>query len=423
MNKSEKERIREIIIHAVIPFVLIDVLLWSYFFSLGKAKGDGYYYIDTKGKIVNSRPFNGTGTPFNEDGIAFARQSSGQVAQHDGFMNTKGQIIGEYHSFQFDPQGAFTFPHIITTTSGLMEVIDKDMKIIASKEFGKGRMKCYSDFSNGASLVSIDRLDSSGVRFGYLNADLEWVLKPQYLLAYPFTDEKLAAVMDSATGKWGFIDLDGKFINDERYCRVSPFSGGYALVQKDEDGKAAYINTDGDYITSFVFDFDKSQKGFSEGMAYVKYFNEGGYGYINEKGEMAIDISFGDAGEFSHGLAPVKNEKYVYIDKTGKTVIDGDFIRISRFSKDGYAAVVQDDKYGIIDANGEWLFEPQFLVEDYDNSNESNTILACLGVNVDPPDVENGYCIVYLKNGQRVKKPKAKWLRWFTEKIESIRIA
>lgn len=104
-------------------------------------------------------------------------------------------------------------------------------------------------------------------------------------------------------------------------------------------------------------------------------------------------------------------------------MIDGDFIRISRFSKDGYAAVVQDDKYGIIDANGEWLFEPQFLVEDYDNSNESNTILECLGVNVDPPDVENGYCIVYLKNGQRVKKPKAKWLRWFTEKIERIRIA
>jgi hypothetical protein len=297
------------------------------------------------------------------------------------------------------------------------------LNVIVSKEYGKGRMRCYSDFSNGASLVSIEYFKSSRIRFGYLNADLEWVLEPQYLGAYPFTEERLAAVIDSKNGLWGFIDMDGKFINEERYYKVSSFSGGYALVQKDIDGKAAYINTKGEYITKFVFDFSKSQKGFSDGMAYVKYANEGGYGYINEKGEMAIDISFRDAGEFSHGMAPVKKEKCVYIDKAGNTVIDGNFSRIGRFSKDGYAAIVQDDKYGIIDTNGEWLFEPQFLVADNNNSYVFTNLQGYLGVDAIAPDVENGYCIVYLEKGQRVKKPKTKWLRWLTEKIESIRIA
>ena len=146
MNKSEKERIREIIIHFVIPFIIIDIFFCSYLFSFGEAKGDGYYYIDTKGKLVNSIAFYGKGTPFNEDGIAFARQSSGQFAHKDGLMNTKGKIIGEYSISQFDPQGSFTFPHIITNSSGFVEVIDKDMKVIASKEFEEGTLRCFSDF-------------------------------------------------------------------------------------------------------------------------------------------------------------------------------------------------------------------------------------------------------------------------------------
>ena len=79
------------------------------------------------------------------------------------------------------------------------------------------------------------------------------------------------------------------------------------------------------------------------------------------------------------------------------------------FSKDGYAAVIMDGKYGIIDTNGDWLFEPQFAIErpmkwedGFENMEPST------GFDVSAPDFQNGYCMVCLEKGQRVKRAKRK---------------
>ena len=234
---------------------------------------------------------------------------------------------------------------------------------------------------------------------GYVNTNGEWVIEPKYEKCRPFTKDGIAAVQNPESSLWGFIDSNGNELFDEWFYDVSDFSEGFALVQKDEDGKAAYINTKGEYITDFIFDYKDSQHGFSEGLAYVKLYGEKQYGYINEHGDMVIAPQYMSAGKFSCDLAPVGvfGRGDIYIDKNEKEVIDLDIDVLGyAFTKDGYATVYDFDKgkFGIIDTKGEWLFKPQFI--DYTGTLDSYSA----------PKLENGYCLVYLEEGQSIKKAK-----------------
>ena len=80
------------------------------------------------------------------------------------------------------------------------------------------------------------------------------------------------------------------------------------------------------------------------------------YGFIDKQGKFVIDPKFDFADSFSDGLAAVRigdeeSGKQSYIDSRGKIVITPQFDQISAFS-DGLAAVrVGDDntgKYGYI---------------------------------------------------------------------------
>ncbi len=403
------------IIIAVILFIIVDIFFGIRFvnniLSIGTAKESGYYYIDMSGRMVNSVAYMEAGTPFSEDGIAYAKgiPIQGKTYGAEGFIDEKGKVIKEGEFGQVNLEGSFSFP-IIIREYGRFKLIDKDMNVIAERqcEDSKGIWSCYSDIAGGLYLLSCDSFDS-GLQCGYMKSNLEWAIEPKFPGAFVFSEDKIAAVMDPETELWGYIDLDGKYISDERYYKTTPFSGGYALVQKEKNGNGAYINTKGEYITDFVFDFYASQAGFSEGLACVKYADKGGFGYINERGDIVIEPGYRDAGAFAHGLAPVQETDFKYIDKNGNTVIEGDFYWANSFSLDGYAAVIQDGKYGIIDTNGDWLFEPQFATRRPVNWEDGFEDLGLFkGLDVTAPNVENGYCIVCLEKGQRIKKPKKK---------------
>ena len=402
------------IIIAVILFIIADIFLGIRFansvLSIGTAKENGYYYIDINGKMVNSEAYMEEGIPFSKEGVAYAKgiPLPGKSYGTEGFINKKGKIIKEKLYSQIRLEDSFSFPLIIKEND-MFKLIDKDMNVIAEQPCDgmKGIWGCYSDASGGGLyLVSVESSDS-GMRCGYMKANLEWAIEPKFSGAFVFSEDKIAAVQDPETGLWGYIDLDGKYISDERYYKTTPFSGGYALVQKEKNGKGAYINTKGEYITDYVFDFYTSQVGFSEGLACVKYADKGGFGYINEQGDIVIEPRYREAGAFVHGLAPVKETSFKYIDKHGNTVIEGDFYWANHFSEDGYAAVIQDGKYGIIDTSGDWLFEPQFATRRPINWEDGFEDLGQLkGLDVTAPNVENGYCIVCLEKGQRIKKTK-----------------
>ena len=85
-----------------------------------------------------------------------------------------------------------------------------------------------------------------------------------------------------------------------------------------------------------------------------------GAGYINNEGDLIIEVQAATAGSFSEGMAVLSIDgKNGYIDKTGKIVIKPQFVRAEKFS--GGLAKVHPrtmDEYGYIDKAGKYVWQP-----------------------------------------------------------------
>ena len=376
----------------VVIVILFVIRLIMYWLSLGdKVELYGWYYIDTKGHVVNDQPYYYADGDYNKEGIVFVNHigfdtTSGKIERTAGFIDTEGNLIGNKTFKESDihtSPGEIEFP-VIFVKSGMLVLLDEHLRQVAELEetFGSKTFG-YLDFAEGLGEVCVV-IDGEDI-WGYINENAEWVIPPQFKSTREFTADGIARVTEYETGKEGYITRDGRWISDERYYAGKNFYGGYTLVQREENGPAAYINSNGQNITGFDYDFMYSSSGFSEGVAKVKPYDGDRYYLINEKGEKLFDRDFSYCGTFLNGLCLVGNDKskYGYIDINGNVIIDYKYDSASSFSDDGYAVVEINGKCGIIDKNGKWLYKPQF--------SEATTII-------------NGYARVKLDDDQRIRK-------------------
>ncbi|MCK5371155.1 MAG: WG repeat-containing protein, partial [Cyclobacteriaceae bacterium] len=97
---------------------------------------------------------------------------------------------------------------------------------------------------------------------------------------------------------------------------------------------------------------------FSEGLALIR--NGKKYGFINQKGDIAIKAEYDDANYFKEGLAAVmKNDNWGYINQTGEFVIEQRFDAAFPFSNN-FAVVKSGGKFGLINKNGDWVMAPTY---------------------------------------------------------------
>lgn len=221
-------------------------------------------------------------------------------------------------------------------------------------------------------------------KWGFIDVRGEWIIDNKYEEAYYFS-EGVAAV--KYYGSWGYINRHGQWVIQPAYRAAKPFREGLASVMKDE--KWGYINkkgvwhfepklkvvssfTDGKAIIKndegFVFinrDGDRILKHsferalpFSEGLAFVIY--NGYKGYIERNGNWLIKHDYQEAYSFSEGLALIKEgQKYGFIDQSGRLVIDTGFDDANYF-KEGLAAVQKNGAWGYIDQRGRIVIETRF---------------------------------------------------------------
>src|SRR6266404_3130217 len=205
-------------------------------------------------------------------------------------------------------------------------------------------------------------------------------------------------------GKWGYIDNTGKVVIKPQFAWAEEFSEGLAAFE-NEDGKHGYIDETGRVVIAPKFD---NWTEFSEGLAAVSVDFE--WGYIDKTGKWAIPPHFTVGRPFSDGLAlvgvalngkvsfPPGPQKHVFIDKTGKVVIDakddilnGTFsegvgtvqfitnhgvnavlidrtgkviVSVQEIETDGFSegltAAKKNSKWGYIDTSGRFAIEPQY---------------------------------------------------------------
>lgn len=84
------------------------------------------------------------------------------------------------------------------------------------------------------------------------------------------------------------------------------------------------------------------------------------WGFIDRTGKVIVPPQFKNAKEFSEGRAGVKvKDKFGFIDQTGKVVIPIQFDKVREFSE-GLAAVEIGRKWGFVDKSGKMVISPRF---------------------------------------------------------------
>lgn len=137
----------------------------------------------------------------------------------------------------------------------------------------------------GAGEPVFPQLNHKTEKWHYLDASGEIVLKitlPNISNMMPFS-EGMAAVQDSKTSLWGYINISGKWLIKPKYTDADSFKGGYALVSelckincnKNEDGILSdYVQHVIDMKDKIIIT-DRSQ----EEDIYTRYFFSGNLGH------------------------------------------------------------------------------------------------------------------------------------------------
>ncbi len=159
-----------------------------------------------------------------------------------------------------------------------------------------------------------------------------------------------------------YINSNGEsVIRNAKFDWGQPFSEGFAYVRFKENGKWGFINLDGKTIIEPKYE-DSYSSGFSDGLANVRENEK--HGYINKKGEVIIPFIYDWGYRFNDGYAIVKQgSRKFFIDKKGSilktekcTVVE----TINGGFKEGLAVVKVKKKYGLINLSGDFVISPKY---------------------------------------------------------------
>jgi hypothetical protein len=201
----------------------------------------------------------------------------------------------------------------------------------------------------------------SGKEFQYIDKECKIVINPQFKNATVFRDGLALVETSGDEPKFGFITEDGKYAINAQYKEATVFSDGLAWVVTENTAPAA-INKKGEI--KFTLQNAEEVRLFKNGLAAFSIANEEGeekWGFVNKEGKVVINPQFSSVSNFSDGKCGVRNSdgKWGFIDKEGKISINYQFDAAGDF-KNGKCIVTSANKDGVIDKEGKYIINPQF---------------------------------------------------------------
>jgi hypothetical protein len=212
-------------------------------------------------------------------------------------------------------------------------------------------------------------VESSTKLWGYIDVKGNLLISPQFKAACFFSSH-LAYVRDQE-GLVGFIDERGEWVIKPKYFDSLGFWAGWASVAQvkkpDQTLKWGVIDTLGATKIDFLFDFIGP---FNNGLARAQI--DGKWGYINIEGKWSIEPTYDWAGDIIDGIARVQTVTsnletgYIRIDNLSGlscpiAIQGGNRLTLGEDFSEGLAAVKQDDLWGYINQEGQWILKPQFV--------------------------------------------------------------
>jgi hypothetical protein len=198
-----------------------------------------------------------------------------------------------------------------------------------------------------------------GTKWGYINNDGIFVIKPQYDNAMDFQYNGLAIV--SKGNLSGIIDLYGKYIVPLKYNSINQFAEGRATVTDDAGFRV--IDEKGKDLTGKSYSYISA---YSNSRAVFSHTTEEGsyaYGYLDMQGKEVIPIQFESANDFKDGIAlvQIKNKQFALINLSGDVLYTYNYASVNN-PGDGLLPFQPEtnSKYGYIDIKGNIVLQPQY---------------------------------------------------------------
>lgn len=287
-------------------------------------------FMDRSGKTVITPQFDMAGE-FSE-GLASVR-----LGTKSGYINTKGMVV---ITPQFDDAASFRYGRAGVKLGNRFGFIDKEGKYICSPDF-----PWIGQFSGDLAPVQT----AEGVMaFVNRSGKLDLAGKVESLMPTGFTAGLAPA---RSGGKWGFIDVTGKWVIDPQFEAAGNFADGLAAVLVG--GRVGYIDPKGRFVINPQYDFGDE---FYEGLALIG--SGGNFGFTDTKGRVVIGLEFLAGGHFSDGLAPVKTgDGWGFIDRTGKMVVSPQFDSAYVF-QNGLGLVAVSGKEAYVTTAGTFVVDP-----------------------------------------------------------------
>jgi len=241
-------------------------------------------------------------------------------------------------------------------------------------------------------------------KYGYINGYGNWLVKPKFVAAEEFVEDKAAVKLGSL---WGFIDFTGEIKLKPQFKSLSSFHQNLAYGV-DTKGKKKYISSTFDISDSYLGDFisenndlyissskfqdwvsldDDSRKYsvyrsdgrklFAASFHYIGHFdpdlaivanyhrtNEGNleffYGLVNKYGYLKTPVIYDKITKDINGDYLVYKSAFSgVIDGLGNTIIPTVYEQIEKMPDCNLYQVREGGKVGYINTKGEMIWEPK----------------------------------------------------------------
>lgn len=370
-------------------------------------EGDLYGFVNEENEVAIAPQYEDA-QPFSSNGLAGV-----MVGGKWGYINEKNEMVVEP---QYDLVGMFfDNGYAGVSKDGKFALIDSTGKIIKSTDYDYHNVYSTLDYFHEPNVAFLKCYDESASKWGLMNIDGKEILAPEYtdiflpsentpgyslwsdhgtglimvekdnemcglvsqsgeiilepILSYGIKfGEKDIALVYLYDGTSGYINKEGKFITETRFVYASLFaSNGLAAVCEDyideEWGKFGYIGVDGTYEIDPVFDWASDFT--SLGLAYAQKGDISGL--IISEGEFVYTASgeitdfyalkvFGDLLQISY------SDRTEYVNSSGeiiKVMPAGTYWYFPEY--DTYLMHDVDWNTGLVDSEGDYIFEPQFF--------------------------------------------------------------
>jgi hypothetical protein len=207
-----------------------------------------------------------------------------------------------------------------------------------------------------------------GDKYGYIDRAGKVIIEPKYGTAQAFVDG-VGLVVSKDTRNWAMIDARGKILTKPNVTPMQVSEGMVVAFEGDRNNaKWGFLNTKGDAAIDFKFD---QCLVFSEGLAVVYIDNK--FGYIDKSGNYVIEPKYDWAYPFHEGLARIEpkrdDKKWGFIDKQDNFVIEPQYSMAGNFSEGlAFAASNLNQEAMFIKPDGSTAFKVDNYVIDLDSA-------------------------------------------------------